>query len=960
VAIPVNVTQAPVLVPADTSGAPIRATQAPRLAVTDATGSLRVTQAVRIAVVEFGAPANLTHAPRLTVEATDHAPPRLTQLPRLAVIRPKTPVSILIDHIEHNIDARYTSVEITYQLGARGTAKLEVLDLDSFETAYRPQLDQRVEIFGTDGEPIFVGTIFGVTDTPLGAPGVGTVTAIDAVDDWVAAGMRRVTKTYADGTTLHTVVADLVTTYLAVYGIALDPLMGAGPALPAVTFDNVTLEEAFNQLVDLTSGWVYRLSPYKQIQWFPIGSHARDFTLSAANQNILGPIRWTKSRGQAANRIVVRYGTGLVGKQQLWFGDGVTLRFTPDYRPTFPAPASNGWIGWMNYVGGPFPGPPVPTVPPSYGGHEAIGVSAANNFPWWWDATTGELVRNIGAPIPHWAGGTTAQVPLVGDYFWIDYNVQFPLTVVAESPSALTFPIEAIVDRADIFDKAQAQAFADSLLAKYASTPRTVTLKTRAAEDFLPGDTVPMDVPARTLPNAEWLVTEVTIIVDLDQQITVTLSLLEGTTAQASWLDFWRDIAGGGASVGVASGSITPPPVGGGGGGGGTVANVMPLTLHALVVGEGDINVGALGDLGTPVKLLHGNPTGDPTFRPIDQTDLGGPVADGKVLTADASQPTGLAWGAGGGGTSADAIRPITFTINPGGVPTTGIKGDLSVPYPCRITGVRMLADQVGSAVLDILKDSYANYPPSTGDSIVGSAPPTLSGAQSSEDTTLAGWSTTLLAGDTLRFNLTSVATITRLTITLTVAIPATVVAPVATGSLILLETHVASGSASVNFTARNAPGVSGATFQSDYDAYFLELLGVMPATNTQDLRLRISTNGGATWDSTSNYHWAIHYTSNTGTEGQIHASPDTAVTLFSAIDNTFDGLSGRLHFFNPLAPGVRRSALIDVYGVQAALAYRGSGFFTWNQTPTINAVQIYAATGNLLKGTGRLYGIAK
>jgi hypothetical protein len=116
--------------------------------------------------------------------------------------------------------------------------------------------------------------------------------------------------------------------------------------------------------------------------------------------------------------------------------------------------------------------------------------------------------------------------------------------------------------------------------------------------------------------------------------------------------------------------------------------------------------------------------------------------------------------------------RAIAFVIDGGGaVITTGIKGDLSIPFACTITGVRLLADQSGSIVVNVWKDTYANYPPDVSDKITASAPPTISTALKSDDTTLTGWTgKSIAAGDTLRFNVDSVTTITRVTIILTVS----------------------------------------------------------------------------------------------------------------------------------------------------------------------------------------------
>lgn len=119
--------------------------------------------------------------------------------------------------------------------------------------------------------------------------------------------------------------------------------------------------------------------------------------------------------------------------------------------------------------------------------------------------------------------------------------------------------------------------------------------------------------------------------------------------------------------------------------------------------------------------------------------------------------------------------RTISFGIvidGGGSTLTTGIKGDLTVPVACVIQSVVLLADQSGSVVVDIWKDTFANYPPTIADTITASAKPTISAALDSEDTTLTGWTLAVSAGDTLRFNVDSVSTITRLTLSLKARVP--------------------------------------------------------------------------------------------------------------------------------------------------------------------------------------------
>lgn len=116
------------------------------------------------------------------------------------------------------------------------------------------------------------------------------------------------------------------------------------------------------------------------------------------------------------------------------------------------------------------------------------------------------------------------------------------------------------------------------------------------------------------------------------------------------------------------------------------------------------------------------------------------------------------------------AVVSLTFIIDGGGSAiTTGEKGHLEIPFAGTITQVTMLGDQSGSIVVDIWKDSYANFPPTDADSITASAVPTITTAQKSQDSTLTGWTTAIAAGDILAFNVDSCTDITRVTISLKV-----------------------------------------------------------------------------------------------------------------------------------------------------------------------------------------------
>lgn len=111
-------------------------------------------------------------------------------------------------------------------------------------------------------------------------------------------------------------------------------------------------------------------------------------------------------------------------------------------------------------------------------------------------------------------------------------------------------------------------------------------------------------------------------------------------------------------------------------------------------------------------------------------------------------------------------IRSFGITIDGGGSAiTTGVKGYISIPFSGTITQWDIFADQSGSIVVDVWKDTYANFPPTVADTIAAAAKPTLSTAQKNQDATLTGWTTTVTAGDVIGFNVDSASTVTRVTI---------------------------------------------------------------------------------------------------------------------------------------------------------------------------------------------------
>jgi hypothetical protein len=99
---------------------------------------------------------------------------------------------------------------------------------------------------------------------------------------------------------------------------------------------------------------------------------------------------------------------------------------------------------------------------------------------------------------------------------------------------------------------------------------------------------------------------------------------------------------------------------------------------------------------------------------------------------------------------------------------------DVRIPFACVISSWALLADVSGAIVIDIWKDTLANYPPTDADAMPGAGkePTIAASGTNAEDTTLTDWTTDdIAAGDVLRFNVDSCTTITRCTLTLVLVV---------------------------------------------------------------------------------------------------------------------------------------------------------------------------------------------
>lgn len=166
-----------------------------------------------------------------------------------------------------------------------------------------------------------------------------------------------------------------------------------------------------------------------------------------------------------------------------------------------------------------------------------------------------------------------------------------------------------------------------------------------------------------------------------------------------------------------------------------------------------------------------------------------------------------------------------------------------------------------------------------------------------------------------------------------------TAVSGASSGALVLLEEHTASNSATLQFTS---------FYSSSYDDYVIKFVGLLPVSGSNNVYLRVSTNGGSSYDSGSNYQYAYSYViPGTGT-GNVTAASSSGTM----------GLTGTLEMLQLATAYTGITEDLEWYNDGSSTLVHFNGGMMYVSSSTINAFEIYAGSGNLNVGTVRVYGL--
>lgn len=181
-----------------------------------------------------------------------------------------------------------------------------------------------------------------------------------------------------------------------------------------------------------------------------------------------------------------------------------------------------------------------------------------------------------------------------------------------------------------------------------------------------------------------------------------------------------------------------------------------------------------------------------------------------------------------------------------------------------------------------------------------------------------------------------------------------------AISGMALLSYQTVSAQSAINLTTRNANGYTGAMFQTDFEAYKIILVNIIPATNAVNLKLEMSTDGGSTWVS-SGYLTSYHYAGTGGGHG-VSSPATTFWYLSDLISNTTanGGTNGNIELYNPTNAASYKmgiSQFMNLSTTDGAL-YTLTGGLRLANTTAMTAARLTMSSGNI-SGTVRVYGYA-
>jgi len=161
-------------------------------------------------------------------------------------------------------------------------------------------------------------------------------------------------------------------------------------------------------------------------------------------------------------------------------------------------------------------------------------------------------------------------------------------------------------------------------------------------------------------------------------------------------------------------------------------------------------------------------------------------------------------------------------------------------------------------------------------------------------------------------------------------------------GSLELIQTQTISSGSTMAFTSIK---------ESLYDTHILQAINCESSSANTSIAVRLSNDGGSSYEAGTSYHIALQYGTTSGSFGQVRSTGTSYMEFLSDTANANKG--GYMYLFN-LGDSSRYSNSSYVQMETPKMTYGGSTYVT---ADIINAIQVLTTNTNAWTGTVSLYG---
>lgn len=167
-------------------------------------------------------------------------------------------------------------------------------------------------------------------------------------------------------------------------------------------------------------------------------------------------------------------------------------------------------------------------------------------------------------------------------------------------------------------------------------------------------------------------------------------------------------------------------------------------------------------------------------------------------------------------------------------------------------------------------------------------------------------------------------------------------------GSTQIGTTQTASSSANIQFT-------SGIT--TSYSRYFIIIEDLVPASTSNGLQMRFSTNGGSSFDSSALYSMGYQAVTSSGAAGGTGVNQTAFLLNYNAI-NTSTKSYGVIEIVQP--GGSQANKYIFNRHINQASAITQAALINavYTNASAVNAFELYMTSGNIASGSFSLWGL--